>query len=74
MMDGTASNAVDALARVVRAAARGEAVLVPVELRARRRLLCTFCTSVAAGRCRECGCFVAAKSALATERCPKGRW
>ncbi len=25
-------------------------------------------------RCRACGCFIAAKTRLAGERCPNGRW
>ncbi len=27
-----------------------------------------------AGRCLECGCYMALKSRLATEQCPLGRW
>lgn len=74
MLPNVPKNAAEAVARVVGAAARGESVLVPVEVRVKRKLACAFCPSNASGRCRECGCFVVAKALLATEDCPLHKW
>lgn len=45
----------------------------------RRRLLCAGCPflqrlKIVPDRCRVCGCFVAAKTKLVGEHCPKGKW
>jgi len=38
----------------------------------RRRTICSECTD--GWRCPHCGCMLWAKGALATERCPEGKW
>ena len=49
-----------------------------VELR-RRRGVCAACPQATAGsartsRCQLCTCFIHPKTAVATERCPRGLW
>ena len=39
-----------------------------------RKAACLQCEHYDFGVCEECGCFLAAKVALKTERCPKGKW
>jgi hypothetical protein len=73
-----ARNAAGALVRVVVAAAKGQAVMVPAEALEERRAICAACPNfdAAAGRCRLCGCYTAAKLRTATEQCPDDppRW
>lgn len=73
-MDSLPRNAWEAVNRVVAAISRGERVSVSAGVRNRRRLTCAFCPLNVSGRCRECGCFVLAKTMLATEDCPKHKW
>jgi hypothetical protein len=69
-----AGNAARALGRVVGAAVTGQAVLVPPEVRDTRWAQCMTCVHLVNDKCRLCGCRFLAKIALATERCPIGRW
>ena len=74
-----ARNAAGAVGRVVSAAVRGEPVLASPELKATRLSVCQGgCDYYDLGqvRCKAagCGCFLEAKTGLATERCPLGKW
>lgn len=40
----------------------------------RRVLACKKCEKFTGMRCRECGCFVHLKAALAVAECPLGKW
>ncbi len=44
------------------------------EEKGRRMALCLACEHWQDGRCTRCGCFVAAKTAWAREKCPVGKW
>jgi len=39
-----------------------------------RRVTCNDCEHRRGATCGACGCFIAAKTSLAGERCPKGKW
>jgi len=41
---------------------------------ARRRAICLDCEQWDDGRCRICGCFLAAKIRMKTEHCPIAKW
>lgn len=66
-----ATNLAGAVGRLVRTAAKGEALLVPADVLAERRRICGECPQFdrQRGRCRLCGCG-GAKLHLATEICP----
>lgn len=36
--------------------------------------LCNGCEFLDNNRCSACGCYIALKSGLAAEKCPKGKW
>jgi hypothetical protein len=44
------------------------------EEKSRRMALCMACEHWQDGRCTQCGCFTAAKTAWAREKCPVGKW
>lgn len=44
------------------------------EEKARRRATCESCEYFADSRCRLCGCHLAYKQAMASERCPVDKW
>lgn len=67
-------NALDALGRVVNAAATGDQVFVNQQVKDRRLEVCKKCPSFEQGKCLRCGCFVDLKARLRTERCPEGKW
>lgn len=67
-------NAAQAVARVTAAVARGEAVLVDRDEKQTRRAVCGLCPANVGGRCADCGCWIRAKSLLATEDCPRALW
>ena len=46
----------------------------PPDLRRRRIETCATCEHHTGMRCKICGCFTAAKSRLAHESCPIGKW
>ena len=48
--------------------------IAPPDVVADRRKACEACPEWEHGRCRMCGCFTWSKSALCSERCPKGVW
>jgi hypothetical protein len=49
---------------------------VPEEERTQRLLICTDCDRLlkATYTCKECGCFMKAKTYLKNARCPLGKW
>jgi hypothetical protein len=47
---------------------------VSEEEKVRRMALCLACEHWSQGRCTQCGCFTAAKTARAREKCPVGKW
>ena len=40
----------------------------------KRRAICNDCEFKMGKNCRKCGCFIAAKTKVATARCPIGKW
>lgn len=41
----------------------------------RRAAICATCPhKTALNRCKKCGCFIALKTKLNTEKCPVGKW
>lgn len=70
--------AAKAAGRVLSAYIRKQAVFVSPEVKAERQNECnkraSECFDAAAGQCRVCHCFISSKSALSTERCPRGHW
>jgi hypothetical protein len=67
-------NALGAISRLVAALATGGPVLTSKELTKVRRQLCRTCMFQTGRKCAQCGCFISAKTKLATETCPVGRW
>jgi hypothetical protein len=65
-----------AIWRAVRALFRLEPILAPPPVQNRRLAECYTCEHLddAEDQCQLCTCFVMAKTALATEECPDGRW
>jgi hypothetical protein len=56
-------------------AAKGIDQSVPEEVKKARLDICNNCPSkLSTGNCRECGCFLVAKSAFRQEKCPLGKW
>jgi hypothetical protein len=47
---------------------------VSEEEKGRRMALCLACEFWSQGRCMKCGCYMAAKTAWAREKCPIGKW
>lgn len=71
-----AGNAVQAAAKTAVAAVRGEPVFVSEEVLNDRLDICYSCDYWDANwkRCALCGCSTYAKTRLATEACPAGKW
>ena len=69
-------NAAGAVRRVTVAVAQGSKVFVGEKLTAQRVSICERCPNFVAKRrqCALCGCFVAVKAKLSTEKCPDNRW
>lgn len=55
------------------AAATGE-VTSDASTVSKRLLVCEHCEHKSGIRCTKCGCFIRLKAALATSRCPIGKW
>lgn len=53
---------------------RGYEVLASPAAQERRNSMCASCDFFKDGLCSECGCLTVAKTMLATEKCPVGRW
>lgn len=79
------SNAASAAARTAKRAVTGQKVVAPEEVRQERMLICQACPHYENGVCktihlpdgtieRGCGCRLSAKTALAGESCPQGKW
>lgn len=77
---GAALNALGAVGRVASAALNGGEILVAPSVKVQRHDTCLACDHLERGnrimphRCSLCACFIGAKTALATESCPVGRW
>lgn len=69
-----AANALGALGRVARAAVTGQALKADESVVDARRATCAACEHMVGSRCKLCGCALAAKILLATEKCPEGKW
>jgi len=67
-------NAVIASRKVIKNAIKNKPILVDDEIREGREEICEKCDNLKNGRCFECGCFLAMKLVLATEKCPIGKW
>jgi hypothetical protein len=70
----TLGNAAAAAWRALGAAVKGEELVVSPIAEAGRMRACISCDRLESKRCKECGCFVALKTKLATENCPLNRW
>lgn len=68
-----ATQAANLAGAVVRFVASGGEMATEEE-KARRLAICHDCDRFEAGRCRECGCRLVAKIAMASEHCPVGKW
>lgn len=68
--------AVPALWRLVVALVRRKPILLPEEEKQMRVEICAVCEHylIDSGQCGRCTCFVEAKAALTTERCPEDYW
>lgn len=67
--------AVPAFCRLVWALVRRKPLLVSDEEKQMRVEICTVCEHyLDSGQCGRCTCFVEAKAALTTERCPEDYW
>jgi len=55
------------------AASTGEVTANPATV-AKRIEICESCENKSGIRCLECGCFIRLKAALATSKCPIGKW
>ncbi len=49
-------------------------ILANQDTKDNRRNICNDCESRKAFLCGECGCIIRAKSAIANEKCPIGKW
>ena len=66
------ANASAAVGRVVKAAAQGTQIMVPIQQAEARQAICLDCSETK--RCFACGCYIGLKTRLATEKCPLGKW
>lgn len=71
---GVVKNAASAGLRIVNKAIEGSTLFVTKEIVDQRRSICDGCEFKSSLRCKLCGCFIAAKTKLATEKCPKEKW
>jgi hypothetical protein len=53
---------------------RGYQVLAPLKDQLGREITCRCCEFFSEGQCNKCGCLIMAKTMLATEKCPVGKW
>ena len=67
-------NFAGAVGRAVKQAVAGGRVAVDQETRDERIKICEGCEQLRGVRCAKCGCNTVAKVALATEKCPEGKW
>lgn len=67
-------NAGKAASKVVRAMVNGERVWSEAHMKYKRLQICKSCRYYKNGWCDSCGCNLAAKTTLATESCPEGKW
>lgn len=49
-------------------------ILTNKEIRAERRGICNVCSSRKGILCTECSCVIRAKTSVAKEKCPLGKW
>lgn len=69
-----AVNAAYAAGRVVIAFKNGDPVIADDPTHERRLMLCRDCEFIDGNKCTACGCHTIAKTRLATEKCPEGKW
>lgn len=60
--------------RIAIAAIKGDEVLVTPDVKRYRLDICKPCEHNKNNQCQICECLVIAKTILATENCPKGKW
>jgi hypothetical protein len=53
---------------------QGYEAIAPVDVQTWRTRRCEMCDFFQDGACQKCGCSVFAKTMMATEKCPVGRW
>jgi len=68
------SNFVGAAGRIAKAAIKGDQMLVDSLIKNKRLDICKTCEHNAGNQCDICECLIIAKTILATETCPKGKW
>jgi hypothetical protein len=68
------SNFVGAAGRIAKAAITGDQMLVESLIKNKRLDICKMCNHNANNQCQICECLIIAKTMLATEKCPKGKW
>jgi hypothetical protein len=66
--------ALKAFLHVARAVVVGDRIFVSWLTRRDRLDVCSVCSHLRGSQCELCSCFVAVKSKLRTEACPKGFW
>ena len=68
--------AIETLREVAKDAADGKPLVLSDEEAAARIAICESCEHFAKKlrMCRECGCFMKAKTALSSTRCPLNKW
>ena len=67
-------NASNATFKVVKQAVTGQSIFASDDTIKTRLDICAGCEFNNSLRCKICGCFIAVKTKLATEKCPKGAW
>lgn len=65
---------IKSMAFVLYAQIRNYAIFATGEEREARRDICLSCEHRVVDQCRVCTCFIAPKTALAMEQCPKKKW
>ncbi len=67
-------NFAGAVGRAAARAARREVLLVDSSTKKKRLSVCDQCEYRSDMQCSVCECFILAKTMLASESCPKGKW
>ena len=69
-----AQNFVLSVANAVTHAIKTKKVLAERSVTEKRVSTCKSCQYLSANRCKSCGCFIVVKTAIESEKCPKGYW
>jgi hypothetical protein len=67
-------NIVLAIIKAIRLVFRGKSIIVTTYERTKRLEICTKCPFQHEGRCLHCGCYLGAKTYLASDTCPIEKW